>query len=181
MTSKFICLYGFLLWIKGYACLESPSLTSSPKSFLFAPQWVHLPALSQMCGISSKNIFPLSSGNLATECFPFARAEQYSVRRDIRAVSSVMPIPYSWRCIMWSMRSWRFGICVSRPFSSLFAISLRNTPDLENGSRNLLLGLVNNSCGSRSSILLAMFGGVKTSSLLRFARQFSISGKWSFS
>ena len=64
-------------------------------------------------------------------------------------------------------------------------ISRRNTPDLVKGSRNVTVGSAQMSApslsaahasASVSSIRLANSGGVKTSSLERFAMQVSTSG-----
>src|SRR5258708_16686092 len=77
---------------------------------------------------------------------------------------------------MWLSLSWRSGIWDSSPDSRRLAISRRNTPDLEAGSRKRAFLSDQSAAGSRSSILFARLGGVKTSSLLRFARQFKTSG-----
>ena len=49
------------------------------------------------------------------------------------------------------------------PSRSRLAISRRNTPDLQAGSRNLVFGSLNSSCGSISSMAFATSGGVNTS------------------
>ena len=74
------------------------------------------------------------------------------------------------------MRSCKSGILSARPSISLFAISRKKTPLLHAGSKNLASGSVKSSCGNKSSIAFATSGGVKTSSLLRFARQDKTSG-----
>ena len=63
-----------------------------------------------------------------------------------------------------------------RPFINLFVISLRKTPDLVTGSRKVVSFEWNNSWGNKSSILLTNSGDVKTSSLLKLARQDKTSG-----
>ena len=63
-----------------------------------------------------------------------------------------------------------------QPSISRLAISRRNTPDLQAGSRNVALLSCHSSSGSISSIRFATSGGVNTSSLDRFARQVRTSG-----
>ena len=77
---------------------------------------------------------------------------------------------------MWSMRSCKSGNSSASPSISRLAISRRNTPDLQAGSRKVTLLSCQMSSGSISSIWLATSGGVNTSSLLRFARQVRTSG-----
>src|ERR1043165_2459507 len=77
---------------------------------------------------------------------------------------------------MWFIRFWRFGVCFSSPLSRRLAISRRNTPDLQPGSRNLAFLLLQRSAGSVSRIRFTSCGGVKTSSLLRLAMQVRTSG-----
>ena len=79
------------------------------------------------------------------------------------------------------MRFCKSGICTSSPLISLFAISRKKTPDLHEGSRNVVSGLLKSSCGSISSIALATSGGVKTSSFDKFARQDNTSGVYTLS
>ena len=67
-------------------------------------------------------------------------------------------------------------VIMSYCFNSLLVISLRKTPDLDTGSKKVTVLSDHNSLGKESNIWFATFGGVKTSSLLKFARQVSISG-----
>jgi len=81
-------------------------------------------------------------------------------------------------CLAWNLHAGERelpGIGAS-PTSSRLAISRRKTPDLQPGSRKVALGSLQSDAGRRSRISFASFGGVKTSSLLRFARQVSTSG-----
>ncbi|MEG9429990.1 MAG: hypothetical protein VZQ61_03595 [Christensenellaceae bacterium] len=77
---------------------------------------------------------------------------------------------------IWSNLCCKSGNCGSNPFISLLAISLKNTPVLQAGSKNVVSGFLKSSCGKRSSIWFTISGGVKTSSLERFARQLKTSG-----
>jgi hypothetical protein len=67
-------------------------------------------------------------------------------------------------------------IACSNPVINRLAISRKKTPDLQAGSRKVVLGLLNSSCGSKSNILFATSGGVKTSSLERLAKHSKMSG-----
>ncbi len=68
------------------------------------------------------------------------------------------------------------GIWVSKPLSRRLAISRKNTPLFDTGSKKVALGFRQSAAGSKSSISLANPGGVNTSSLLRFAKQERTSG-----
>ena len=103
-----------------------------------------------------------------------------------------------------NIRSITFGEEITRPLSDIvgvhdltspLSVSLRtyqdhiwkivavqtierfiSVPVLLTGSRKRASGLLHNSAGSISSILFTTAGGVKTSSLLKLARQVSTSG-----
>src|ERR1700726_340368 len=77
---------------------------------------------------------------------------------------------------MWSNRFWRFAMYFSNPLSRRLTISRRNTPDLQPGSRKVLFLSLQRSPRSTSRIWFTSCGGVKTSSLLRFAMQLRTSG-----
>jgi hypothetical protein len=110
------------------------------------------------------------------EYLPLAVLEQYTLLRESKAVKSVMAMPYNCLLKMWLIRSCLLGICFSKPCISRFAISRKNTPLFETGSKNLALGLLHNSIGSKSKMSFTKLGGVNTSSLLKLARQESTSG-----
>ena len=75
----------------------------------------------------------------------FGYLEQYKLLRLSKDVNSVIAIPYSCLCMIWSIRSCKSGILSSRPLINRFAISLKNTPDLQQGSKNVVFGSSNNS------------------------------------
>jgi hypothetical protein len=110
------------------------------------------------------------------EYLPLAVLEQYTLLRDSNDVSSVMAKPYNCWLKMWLIRFCLSGILVSKPCISRFAISRKNTPLLETGSKNLAFGFLQSSAGSKSKISFTKLGGVNTSSLLKLARQDSTSG-----
>src|SRR5580704_6619340 len=82
---------------------------------------------------------------------------------------------------MWSSRFWRFAMYFSILLSRRLTISRRNTPDLQPGSRKVVFLSLQRSAGSTSRIWFTSCGGVKTSSLLRFAMQLKTSGLKLFS
>ena len=102
--------------------------------------------------------------------------EQYTDRRESRAVNSVMAIPKSWFCedVVHPLLS--VGDLLLQPPSSRLAISRRNTPDLQPGSRKRGILIAPEFCGQQVQNLITSCGGVKTSSLLRLARQVRTSG-----
>ena len=53
---------------------------------------------------------------------------------------------------MWLTLFCKFGIFLLNPLISLFVISLRNIPDLQPGSKNLILSLLQISLGNISNI-----------------------------
>ena len=86
---------------------------------------------------------------------------------------------------MCSTRFSKSGIFFSSPLVSLVVISLKKTPDLVHGSRNLMFSSSHifapllssaHACVSVSKILFASSGGVKTSSLERLAMHVSTAG-----
>ena len=86
----------------------------------------------------------------------------------------MLAMPNIWYFKIWSILFWSFGIFFSSPVLSLFTISLKNTPVLQVGSRNFAFSSIQISLGRISNNLLTVEGGVKTSSLLRLAKQFKI-------
>lgn len=151
-------------------------MLSRSYSLCDAPQKVHLP-LCQVCSIRLKRILPWSFLNASQiEYLPFAVLEQYTLRRDSSAVNSVMAMPNNWFWKIWLMRCCLSGIWGSKPAIKRLAISHRNTPDLQTGSRNVAFLSRQSSSGKLSKIWLAKLGGVNTSSLLRLARQVNTSG-----
>ncbi len=74
------------------------------------------------------------------------------------------------------MRCCWSGISASKPIIKRLAISRKNTPDLLTGSRKVVDLSLNNATGSISKISPTNLGGVKTSSLLKLARQDKTSG-----
>lgn len=132
---------------------------------------------SQMWSILLYRIFPSGTWKLVVMLyFPFAYLLQYKLLLVSRDVNSVIAIPKSCFVHMWLILSWRFGISFSSPLISLFAASLRKTQDFVAGSKILIEESDHSSFGRRSSMVFANFGGVNTSSLLRFAIASSTSG-----
>ena len=82
-------------------------------------------------------MFPFFSSNLPIECFEFAFFEQYKERLDIKLVSSVNPIPKTCFLTIWSTLFFKSGISEDKPIDNLLTISLRKTPDLVQGSKNV--------------------------------------------
>jgi hypothetical protein len=131
-------------------------------------------------------MLPSSSVNEdAIEYSPSACFEQYRLRRAIRLVKWVVPIPNTCLVRMWSTRFWRSGIASSKPFVRRIVISRRKTPDFVTGSRNVTSGFAQmflrlfasaQASVSVSSIRLTNAGGVNTSSFDRFAMHVRMSG-----
>ncbi|MCM1533585.1 MAG: hypothetical protein NC099_02920 [Corallococcus sp.] len=140
-----------MVCINSYACVSKSPRFSSPYSSSLAPQKQHLP-FTHSCRTFRNSILPCISSNLLTEYLLLGYLLQYTLLRDKSDVSPVMAMAKSCLWNMWFNRSCKSGITFSSPLISRFAISRKNTPDLHAGSKNVVSGLSNNSCGNISSI-----------------------------
>src|SRR5690606_7750458 len=142
-----------------------------------APQYVQRPPFPQSCSMRLKRILPCGSSHSSQlEYLPFAFLEQYTLRRESKAVIFVIGNANNCFLKISFIRFCLSGISLSKPIISRLAISRRKIPVLQAGSRKVMFLSRHISSGNKSSIWLAMLGGVNTSSLLRLARQLNTSG-----